>query len=280
LVKGRKTLRPEKPKLLAKEVFDKLSICEVGLMYESALYTEIKECTHEEIMPTKTSNDADSVAFKFNDFSKNHRLKGKERELGENIDAGHVRVLQTTAEYIASKLAQAPGDVMDKFRALAGASSEDQQLDAKIWLDDHFVNPTSEDEESASPIAICGNPCWLFLGNSEQNPKAMLGSTDAGELPYRLGLPNLLTNKELLAPIEYLGYIVPATKLRSARMPSVFDGDYDTVKMIWSPGGWTVPWSWGPVEAVGKGGLLELVADPPFYTDLTSDFFVFMTTGR
>jgi predicted transcriptional regulator len=256
---------------MAQAVYDKIGSCPVGLARESDLMSACAPCIYE-YPATPRARDPDAVAFQFDSFADMNRMLGSKINLAPSEILGRLCGLNGTADYLARAVGARRDDVAQNLRWLAGQGSASQREDAQFWFDEYLavIDPATNRGRE-----ISGTPCWLFLGEAGHHARAMLQSTDRIDLPCRLGLPSFLPYQPSLPPVEFLGFAIEAHRVRNARAPSVFDGDYESVKEVWSPAGVTQPLHWGPIECTAKSGLREIVAASPSYDEIEPNIFVF-----
>lgn len=263
--------RPAKPAFMDQAVYDKVGLCPVGLTHEASLMSDCATCICEYPTP-RGSADTGAVAFQFDNFAPAFHLSGPPVTLMPNETLGRLCGLNGTAEHLARVVGGRRDEVAQNLRWLAGQGSQLQQEDARFWFNEYLavIDPTTGRGKE-----IARTPCWLFLGEPSHNAESMLTAADRVDLPCRLGLPSFLLDRPRLPSLEFLGFAVEAHRVRNARAPSVFDGDYESVKEVWSPGGTTLPLPWGPPECIAQAGLREIVASAPSYDEVQPQIFVF-----
>jgi hypothetical protein len=254
---------------MAAPVYDKVGACEYGREHDDAVMTVCTHCTHE--LP-QAKNDSNSVAWSFEDYSSSHKKCGGVVLLSPDEFLGHVRLLSNTATYLAEKLQDDVARIESRFRALAGLGSPTNQKAARQWFQRELVN---RPKTNGGPLPIAGPVCWLFRSNNNETPNDLLSGHNAIELPCRLGLPVFLQEEKICPPFEFLGFVAKGSTV--SRRPTVFDGDYVSVRELWQPNGFTRPIEWAPSSVVAKGGMPEIVADAPLYDTIDANIFVFQS---
>jgi hypothetical protein len=270
---GKLVGRPTKPVLMAEAVYNKIGACPIGLAHEAELLEHCKLCTCE-LSDPPSHRDPIAFATKFDDFATTKRLLGSPVALPQGCLLGRLNELNRTAQILAAGVGGTKDFVAQNLRWLAGQGSTTQFDDAKYWFDTELA---IVDSVSGRGRQASGLPCWLFLGEDGRNPEQLLSDPDCIDLPCRLGLPMraFLDGRPRLPQLEFVGFAVKQDRIRSPRSAAVFDGDYESVKEVWSPTGFTEPLAWGPDECTAKGGLREIVAEPLSYDEIQSQIFVF-----
>lgn len=263
--------RPAKPAFMNQAVYDKIGLCPVGAMHEAALISACASCTYEYPTPLGTA-DASAVSFQFDSFAPAFRMSGPHVVLMPSEILGRLTGLNRTAEYLARVLGGRRDEVAQNLRWLAGQGSISQQEDARFWFNEYLA---LIDPATGRGREIAQTPCWLFLGESGRSAEVMLAAADRVDLPCRLGLPSFLPDRPRLPSLEFLGFAIEAYRVSDTRAPAVFDGDYESVKEVWSPSGSTQPLAWGPTECIAQTGLREIVANSPSYEEIRPQIFVF-----
>lgn len=259
---------PARPKHMHQAVYNKLTGDAVPEALKVQLLTLCDRCDHE------IGNEATAVEKVFNDFAASKHGSGAAITLKAGEIVGHVKLLRPAAEYIAKKMSLDSSKVQDFFRWIAGLGSPSQVSDAREWFAEDLL---SFIDSTGNSLLISGPVCWLFREDISADANVAFNGSP-GCLPCRLGLPSVL---EKVPPypknLEFVGICIGAAKLRNPRQATVFHGDYVSVRDIWLPGGRTQPIAAGPPGCVSMGGLLEFVADAPYYNQIDANIRVFST---
>ena len=266
-------VRPAKPTFMAEPVYEKVGACEYGQKYDADVMSACSPCTRE-LPSNPATSDATSVASAFNNFSSSHKKRGQFVSLDNDEFLGHVKLLSDTATFLAAVLEDDAERIERRFQALAGLISTTSEREARRWFERKLVNrPLSK----GGPLAVAGPVCWLFRSNGNETPPSLLANSDASEVPCRLGLPAFLNDKSNCPPLEFVGFVTQGNKVKNQGRPTVFDGDYVSVRDLWGPDGFTRPIAWAPAKILAKGGFPEIVADAPLYDAIETDIYVFQS---
>jgi hypothetical protein len=269
--------RPAQPKFMNNSVFRKLGACKVGALHEGRLLANCHSCLREECTDTELSERKEvpeAVQWQFDEFSRPLRKQGASVLLKANEFLGHVKLLAKAALYIAKELNSRPETIEKNFRFLAGHGSTTEMDFARDWYQNRLMTPSPT---SGRILSISGPVCWLFRGTATKGPDELLVESTVDQLPCRLGLPEFLAHKKntMCPSMEFVGYIVLGKNVTKPVRPSVFDGDYVSVRDVWSSSGKTLPISWAPQPMRKLGGLREVVSDAPKFTEISDRFHVF-----
>lgn len=258
---------------MAEPVYEKVGACAYGQKHDANVMSACSPCTQE--MPsTPAMPDDTSVAWSFNRFSSSHKKRGQFVHLDQDEFVGHVKLLSDTASFLASVLLDKPERIERRFQALAGLGSNTEQEAARRWFQRELVNRPSS---RGGPLAVAGPVCWLFRSNANETPPVMLANAEASEIPCRLGLPVFLSDRTNCPALEFVGFVAKGNKISNQSRPTVFDGDYISVRDLWEPDGFTRPIAWAPAHVLAKGGFPEIVADAPLYSAIEADIYVFQS---
>jgi len=221
------------------------------------------------------------VESAFNGYAENNRLKSSYIEaFNDNEIVGHIKSIEGFARYMAFFISQyLPDDdevpeyrIIEKLRYLANMGTSQEKKEAELWFSEELFSKNPD-------YKISGNPCWIFREETEWNAKKLLSTSEASTLPCRLGLPE---PKFWGGPppayerkLGFIGFGISKKGLIEGRRPTALDGDYDTVKKIWIPGGRTQPLPHAPSNLTVAGGLMELVCPPINFSACIGNVYVF-----
>lgn len=256
---------------MSQSVYDKIGQCDVGVANEAALMAQCAGCTCE--FAITDADSPQSIRTVFDTFSAGKRLLGHPVVLEDGGFVGRICGLIPTARYLARTVSGIAdeAEAQQNLRWLA-QGSPDQRADAEFWYDRNLrvTEPPTGRGVLASPL-----PCWLFIRDADYAAQELLASDGVSELPCRLGLPSLIDDMATVPQLWFVGFVIPCQQVRNPRRPSVFDGDYKSVKDIWLPGGVTQPLPWAGQQCVDAGGIQECVSEQPSFDEFEAEIFVF-----
>lgn len=224
--------------------------------------------------------DEEAVKSAFKGYAEGNRLVGlAQLDCEDDQYLGHIKTLESVARYLSQKLRDEAGEnsgfeehrIAEHLRSMSLPEKSLPRREATAWFEEEVF--------SRFPYyVVSGRPSWVFEGQ-DGDARKLLSSEDCSSLPCRLGLPDpmLWGDPPYSYPrgIEFVGFAFKGANLVSVRRPTALDGDYDSVKKIWKPGGRTEPLPHGPEEMLSKGGLDEAVCEPVHLSEGIENVYLF-----
>lgn len=117
--------------------------------------------------------------------------------------------------------------------------------------------------------------CWMARERNTNDAGDII-EDDPECVPCRLGLPEFLNEAgQYQKGLLFIAFLVASGNVLNARAATFCHGSYLSVRDIWEPGGSTKPIPYGPAACVAKGGIAEMVCDPPSFKNVSDKIFVF-----
>jgi hypothetical protein len=229
------------------------------------------------------SSATNAVEFEaaFNEYARTRKLISTVIINVDDSDyLGHVKALDGVVKYVERALKNescnrfgSAESLSETFEMAAGNGDNQDKFEAIERLKEIFA--------IISDHKVSQDPVWLFICPNGRNVRDILSVDEAQSLPCRLGLPEPRFWKgsppsySYMRNVKFCGFAFPRSCLDKLLRPSVLDGDYNSVEIIWEPGGLSIPVPHGPESHRDLGGFSEVVSFSPRMVDSLPNLYVF-----